>query len=525
MAALERVYGGVYTRVNLMASAGFEKEKLELEALLASGIFNRAPNLAHLLGYVCAKHFHGEGDQIKEYNIAVEALGRPPDFDQKKDSIVRVEAHRLRKRLKEFYEAEGATHAVKIEIPPGQYVPQFRLNGTPAVEPPPLLPDPAPASPEVVAPVPFPARSRRMAWTSIAVLALVTMGAWFRWPVRLIPKATAEAAGTRPAPPALAGTAYQEVRILAGYLSGPYTDCVGRIWQSDRYFTGGSVFDSGNHQVLGTRDQRLYESRREGAFTYDIPLPAGIYELRLHFAETLYGETNAAGGGETSRLFDIYLNGKELLDQFDVISDAGVNTADTRVFKDISPAADGKLHLNFEPHTNVAFLNAIEITPGTRGRLQPIRMVARHNPYIDSEGRLWEPDRYARGGQLVVRTDPVTGAADQELYRGERFGNLQYVIPVAPGKYGVTLHFAEQWFGPGTAAAGGVGSRLFDIFCNGAALRRNFDIFQEARAGASAVRVSAHGISPNAQGKLVLSLVPVRNYACIDAIEVVDESK
>ena len=100
-------------------------------AILASGILNRAPNLAQVLTYVCAKYFEGAGEQIKEYNIAVEALGRPADFDQKRDSIVRVEAHRLRKRLREYYEADGADHAIRIDIPPGQYAPRFLPAGAP----------------------------------------------------------------------------------------------------------------------------------------------------------------------------------------------------------------------------------------------------------------------------------------------------------------------------------------------------------------------------------------------------------
>jgi hypothetical protein len=96
----------------------YERERHELDALLASGIFNRAPNLAQLLNYICTKYFEGATDQIKEYNVAIEALGRGPEFDQKRDSIVRVEAHRLRKRLREYYETDGASHAVKIIIPP-----------------------------------------------------------------------------------------------------------------------------------------------------------------------------------------------------------------------------------------------------------------------------------------------------------------------------------------------------------------------------------------------------------------------
>src|SRR6266404_2439066 len=106
-------------------TADFERERLELATLLAAGIFNRAPSLAQLLTYICERHFHGESDQLKEYNIAVEAFGRPPEFDQKRDSIVRVEAHRLRKRLREYYDREGASHPVHIVIPQGHYTPRF----------------------------------------------------------------------------------------------------------------------------------------------------------------------------------------------------------------------------------------------------------------------------------------------------------------------------------------------------------------------------------------------------------------
>jgi hypothetical protein len=111
--------------------AVFDQEKAELDSVLSSGILERAPNLAHLLAYVCSKYFDGAGEQVKEYNIAVEALGRPPDFDQKKDSIVRVEAHKLRKRLREYYQTEGADHPIRIEIPPGQYAPKFIFRHAP----------------------------------------------------------------------------------------------------------------------------------------------------------------------------------------------------------------------------------------------------------------------------------------------------------------------------------------------------------------------------------------------------------
>ena len=77
-----------------------------------------------------------ETERITEYTIALDVLGKAEDSKEGKDSIVRVEVHRLRKRLAEFYEGEGAAHRVRIVIPAGSYVPQFQIHdGCSATEP------------------------------------------------------------------------------------------------------------------------------------------------------------------------------------------------------------------------------------------------------------------------------------------------------------------------------------------------------------------------------------------------------
>src|ERR1700742_3656205 len=101
------------------------QERTEVDLLLRSGVFEKAPRLETFFLYICRVHFEGRADEIKEYSIALEALGRPATFDPKKDSIVRVEAHRLRRRLEQFYREEGATHSVQVIIPNGQYRPLF----------------------------------------------------------------------------------------------------------------------------------------------------------------------------------------------------------------------------------------------------------------------------------------------------------------------------------------------------------------------------------------------------------------
>src|SRR2546430_2761787 len=101
--------------------AEFDEAKSELAAVLSSETFLRSVRMSRLLNYLCTKCFSGQASDIKEYNIAVDLLGRPPGFDPSENAIARVEVHRLRKKLREYYETEGAARAIRIEIPTGSY--------------------------------------------------------------------------------------------------------------------------------------------------------------------------------------------------------------------------------------------------------------------------------------------------------------------------------------------------------------------------------------------------------------------
>ena len=102
-----------------------QDQREEWRRVLASGMFDRSPSLAQVFSYICEKYFEGKAGEIKEYTVAIDALGRSPEFDQEKDSIVRVQVHRLRKCLSEYYREEGASNPFCIVIPAGQYVPHF----------------------------------------------------------------------------------------------------------------------------------------------------------------------------------------------------------------------------------------------------------------------------------------------------------------------------------------------------------------------------------------------------------------
>ena len=100
-------------------------EAEEIQAVLSSEALSSSPSLTRLLKYLCSNHFSENRSVLNEYRIGVEALGRPVDFDPSKNSSVRVEVHRLRAKLRAYYETEGANHAVKIILEEGHYGLQF----------------------------------------------------------------------------------------------------------------------------------------------------------------------------------------------------------------------------------------------------------------------------------------------------------------------------------------------------------------------------------------------------------------
>jgi hypothetical protein len=537
----------------------FSEEKAELNRVLVSEYFANSPNLSKLLVYLCNKYFEGTSQDVKEYSIAVEALGRPAAFDPMTNSVVRVEAHRMREKLKKYYEGEGADHPLMIVFEAGRYAPHFvkrqepapatmekcagrpmtsvagELHAVPPSPAPPVAASP-PAPAEIAKPLARdsggPVRPRpvmrlpllALGFVLVMVTVCVAVISW--WPVTKHPEGAFLATPTASSPSPVATAPGDELRILAGYSKENYIDRRGKTWQGDRYFSGGGPVSSSLQTITRTLDPTIFQQYRAGEFSYDIPLKKGIYEMRLYFAETEFGPTTLAGGGEGSRVFNVDMNGEHLLADLDVYRDAGGNNvAFERVFRDIVPASDGRLHLKFRPsYREQPILNALEIVPGIRGKLHPIRLVARDNSYTDRVGQVWDPDRYFFHGRLASHKVPVQNTPDPDLYTGERYGNFDYAIPVAPGKYGVTLRFAETFFGAPNVGSGGKGSRIFDLYCNGVALLRNFDIFAEAGGAGRALDKTFHGLKPNAQGLLVLSFVPVQNFAVLNAIEVVDES-
>src|SRR6185503_892968 len=105
---------------------GLPDMKAALDRVLASRAFARAGSQASLLRYVVENAAAGQAGAIKEYTIALEVFGRS-SYDPQVDSLVRVQASKLRKRLAGYYETEGLADPVRIEIPKGSYVPAFQM--------------------------------------------------------------------------------------------------------------------------------------------------------------------------------------------------------------------------------------------------------------------------------------------------------------------------------------------------------------------------------------------------------------
>lgn len=431
-----------------------DQNRAELAAVLASDIFKRSPKLSRLLLYLCEKYFQGLASEITEYGIGLDVLGRDPNFDPQQDALVRVDTLNLRKRLKEYYATAGSEHEIHIILPQGQYAPQFLVgqasrpvSGSPAERHSEAAEAPSIDQRETGSEIP--ATKVKVAWFgALAALMVLLAGWWSMGANRERPgRGLAASAPTAFLPNGQAAA----IRIAAGDRPGDYTDHLGRIWMSDRFFRGGAAFRRGPLPIQRTFDGELFRSGREGQFVYEIPLAPGTYELHLYFAET-------GVASESLRGVSMAINSVPV-STVDIASDAGgVATATVKIFKNISPAKDGALHLTFLG-TGPSFLNALEIVPGIPDKMRPIRLTARDSVYRDRLGQVWMPDESSSGGRRSTTTARIEGTADPGLYQTDRVGHFSYSIPVVEGsRYTLRLYFADPGSLNRTPGSGAVSS-------------------------------------------------------------------
>jgi hypothetical protein len=337
-------------------------------------------------------------------------------------------------------------------------------------------------------------------------------------PVPQTQAVTPSAAAEPKAPGGAVTGALTEFHAIAGYSGSEVIDSSGVRWMPDRYFAAGGLWSRDGSRVRGTSRPFLFNTWRTGEFGYDIPMAPGTYELRLYFVSPFAVGQEKLGG------FNIALNGKSLLESFDIAMSAnGGDIAEEQVFRDVTPDEAGFVRLWFSNFAASPMLNALELTPGTPGRLKPIRILTQPTSFVDHKGQRWRADDYYLGGVHAEERRKVSGTDDPELFGTERFGRFRYAIPVdRRGRYTVILHFAELYYGAGLPGGAGAGRRVFHVFCNGETLLRDFDIYKEA-GSLRALTKTFSNIAPSAFGKINLDFEPVVNNATVSAIEIIEE--
>ena len=494
-----------------------EAEKEELNWLLTSGVLGRSNHLARMLAFICEKHFEGQDDQVKEYTIAVEALGRRSDFDPQVDTIVRVTAHSLRKRLQEIYLNGGAGHAVHIVIPPGHYVPSFVHRDSDAKRMELDLPlsleagadGPTPPPAAVQAAIP-PAKGSGVWLLVAAMVAAIGLAGLFLF-VRS--RDWMSAAGLTTGSPAALPVPEDTIRALMGPGRKPYVDRSGNTWATGKYCTSGENVSIPAQRIGGTEDPYLYLGGIRGIAHCTFKVKPGMYEMHFHFAET----SNLL---PATRRASLAINAAEEAVNFDVVDNAGGDgVATAYVAGGVQPETDGTIHVDYT--SEVSPLNAVEILPTQSEKLLPVRITTGPVAIVDSNNQTWLSDRYFSGGRRGQLPDQAM-SLHRGIYSYDRIGHFRYNIPVLPNeKYRVTLYFAEPWFGKYNSTPGGPGSRVFNVSANGSLLLKNFDIMAEG--GSSPVVKTFDNVEATPQGNIELSFLPLVNYPLVNAIEVVPE--
>src|SRR5262244_643622 len=100
----------------------------ELSRVFTSSEFRTSKLSQDFLRYVVEHVLSGEADLLKERTIGIDVFGRAADYDPGDDATVRVKAGEVRKRLGLYYAEQGVHDSVRIELPLGTYIPEFRCG-------------------------------------------------------------------------------------------------------------------------------------------------------------------------------------------------------------------------------------------------------------------------------------------------------------------------------------------------------------------------------------------------------------
>ncbi len=233
----------------------------QLRLVLSSPVFHGSKRCQQFLEYVCAKSLAGDTGSLKERSIAIDVFGRHPDTaGHGEDTIVRVGAREVRKRLAQYYVTpEGAASPVVIELPSGSYAPEFHYGAA----------SPRAEAPAEIEPVAVPPRAVEVRPTR-----------WWR----------------RPVPIALAAAVVLALVALARFsATDPRTEAFQRFWAP--------VLHSSDSLLIGVGHPLVYQpSRRAAALNAD-RLPAPPFPMQ----RPLDLPPNALNGSDLIPVFNQYV--------------------------------------------------------------------------------------------------------------------------------------------------------------------------------------------------------------------------
>ena len=333
--------------------------------------------------------------------------------------------------------------------------------------------------------------------------------------------------------PASAHEGFDEIRINAGGAS--YTDASGNVWDADNSYNTGNT-NSTSNSISGTTDDLLYQSERwdpsaSPELSYAVNVASGDYEVTLHFAE-IYSGTMSVG----ARVFDVSLEGVKVLDNLDIYSEVGGNTALTKTFT--TNVSDGTLNILFNHEVENPKISAIEIhqlsstgptptpTPSPTPTPTPIPEPVAHlrvntggGSFIDTIGSVWDADNSYNTGNTYISSNSISATSDDALYQSERWDpasspELAYTFAVENADYDVVLHFAEIYSG-----AMSTGARVFDVSLEGTKVLDNFDIYSEVGGNSALTKIFTTTVSDGALDILFTHEVENPKISAIEVIQ------
>jgi len=354
---------------------------------------------------------------------------------------------------------------------------------------------------------------------SISTSGLFTAGGSTGGPFTITAAASSKS-GTASVTVANAGSSSAVYQVNAG------GSAVGSF-SADQFATGGATASYTNTvdaSAANAAPAGVYQSERYGDFSYGFGgLVAGNkYTVRLHFAELYFSAADM-------RVFNVTVNGAQVLSNFDVYSIAGKNKAVVRDFV-ATASSNGQIVVQYWSVKNNAKASGIELlssTGGGSGSTPPTDPppsppdpttppLYRINSGGSSTGS-FSADQFVTGGATASYANAVidasaANAAPAGVYQAERYGDFSYAFGglIAGKQYTVRLHFAETYF---TAAD----MRVFNVTVNGAQVLGNFDLY--AVAGKNTAIVRDFVATPGSNGQIVVQYWSVKNNAKASGIE------